>query len=86
MYFLDFWQGSEWHWVFGGGTILILLLNLFTNIAQLKVQGINLIFFACSSIVAIYMNLKNKNINFKIAKIMVVFGIIGSAIRCICIK
>ena len=37
----------------GGGTILILLLNLFANIEQHMIQGINLIFFITTSIVSI---------------------------------
>ena len=44
----------------GGGTILILLLGIFTNLKQHLIQGTNLIFFIPTSIVAIYMNIKNK--------------------------
>lgn len=62
----------------GGGTILILLLNLFGNVDQHLVQGINLVFFIPTSIVAIYMNIKHKTIDYKIAKIIIVFGIIGA--------
>lgn len=67
----------------GGGTILILLLNLFTDIVQLKIQGINLIFFIGSSCIAIYMNLKKQNINFKIVRTMIFYGIIGTIIGAI---
>ena len=62
----------------GGGTILILLLNLFANIEQHMLQGINLIFFIPTSIVSIYMNVKNKTIDYEISKPIIFFGIIGA--------
>ena len=62
----------------GGGTILILLFNLFGNIAQHEVQGINLIFFIPTSIVAIYMNIKHKTIDYKVSSVLIIFGIIGA--------
>ena len=65
---------------YGGGTILILLLNFFTEINQLKIQGINLIFFIGASIVAIYINWKNKNIKLKIVKQMIFYGCAGTII------
>lgn len=55
-------------------------MNFFTNINQLKIQGINLIFFIGASIVAIYMNLKNKNIKLKLVKQMIFYGILGTVI------
>ena len=64
----------------GGGTILILLLNFFTDIAQYKIQGINLIFFIPTALTAIYLNYKNKIIDFKVAKKCIVTGIFGSVI------
>lgn len=64
----------------GGGTILILLLNFFTNIKQYEIQGINLIFFIPTSLIAIYINYKNKLINIEIAKKCIIFGILGSLI------
>ena len=62
----------------GGGTILILLLTLFFNIDQHISQAINLIFFIPTSITAIIMNVKNKNINWKQSKNIVIYGIIGA--------
>ena len=64
----------------GGGTILILLLGLFTNLEQHLIQGTNLIFFIPTSIVAIYMNVKNKTINYKISIIVIISGIIGAIV------
>ena len=62
----------------GGGTILILLLNIFGNIGQHMIQGVNLVFFVPTSIVAIYMNIKHKVIDYKISKNLIFFGIIGA--------
>lgn len=62
----------------GGGTILILLLGIFTGLKQHLIQGTNLIFFIPTSIVSIYMNIKNKTINYKIALSLILAGIIGA--------
>lgn len=62
----------------GGGTILILLLSFFTDFHQQAVQGINLIFFIPTSLVAIYMNFKNKIIDFRISKKLLISGSVGS--------
>lgn len=62
----------------GGGTILILLLNFFTQIDQHKIQGINLIFFIPTAIVSIWVNTKNKIIDWKVAKKCIFSGIFGS--------
>ena len=64
----------------GGGVILVLLFSLFSDVSQHIVQGINLIFFIPTSIVAIYMNIKNKNIDYKVAKKVIISGIIGACI------
>ena len=64
----------------GGGTILILCLSIFLGINQKVAQATNLIFFVPTSIAAIYINIKEKNINFKIAKIIILFGIIGAIV------
>lgn len=64
----------------GGGTILILLLSFFTAIQQYEIQGINLIFFIPTSLIAIYVNYKNKLIDFKIAKKCILIGIVGALV------
>ena len=64
----------------GGGTILILCLSIFLGIDQKMAQATNLIFFIPTSIAAIYVNIKEKKINLKIAKIIILWGIIGSVI------
>ena len=62
----------------GGGTILILLLTNFSGIEQHIAQGINLVYFIPTSIIAIIVNLKQKKINIKTAFWVSIFGIIGA--------
>ena len=64
----------------GGGTILILCLSIFLGIDQKIAQATNLIFFVPTSIAAIYVNIKQKKIDFKVAKVIIIFGIIGAII------
>lgn len=64
----------------GGGTILILLLSIIWKYNQHVAQATNLIFFIPTSIISIIVNLKEKNINIKLASILSVFGIIGAVI------
>ena len=64
----------------GGGTVLIVLLGIFSNLNQHLIQGTNLIFFIPTSITAIYMNIKNKTINYSKAKFIIFSGIIGTII------
>ena len=70
----------------GGGTILILCLSIFSGIEQKIAQATNLIFFIPTSIVAIYINIKKRNINFKNSKLVIFFGIIGAIIGAIIAK
>lgn len=64
--------------VFGGGSVLILLLALFTNAEQHVAQATNLLCFIPSALVSIIINSKRKNINFKNAFSIMFFGVIGS--------
>ena len=64
----------------GGGTVLILLLGIFSDMSQHLIQGTNLIFFIPTSITAIIMNVKNKTIDYKKSGIIIFAGIIGSVI------
>lgn len=64
----------------GGGTILIFLLTLLCGLEQHTAQATNLIFFIPTSIVAIIVNIKNKNIDLKLATIISICGIIGAII------
>lgn len=62
----------------GGGTILIFLLVFMCGIEQHIAQATNLIFFIPTSIIAIIVNIKNKNIDIKLAIIITIFGILGA--------
>lgn len=62
----------------GGGTILIFLLSFLLGVEQHVAQATNLIFFIPTSIVAIAVNIKNKNIDMKLAIIISIFGILGA--------
>lgn len=64
----------------GGGTILIFLLSFLMGMEQHVAQATNLIFFIPTSIVAIIVNLKNKNIDTKLAIFISIFGILGAII------
>ena len=64
----------------GGGTILIFLLSFMLGIEQHTAQATNLIFFIPTSIVAIIVNFKNKNIDIKQAIIISIFGVLGAII------
>lgn len=67
----------------GGGTILILCLSIFLGIDQKMAQATNLIFFIPTSIAAIYVNIKEKKINMKVAKSIIFWGVIGAVIGAI---
>ena len=64
----------------GGGTILIFLLTFFMGVEQHIAQATNLIFFIPTSIIAILVNLKNKNKYLKSKIIISDFGILGAII------
>ena len=64
----------------GGGTILIFLLVYVLGIEQHIAQATNLIFFIPTSIIAIIINLKNKNIAIQSAILISVFGVLGAII------
>ena len=64
----------------GGGTILIFLLVYVLGIEQHIAQAANLIFFIPTSIIAIIINLKNKNIALKSAILVSILGILGAII------
>ena len=62
----------------GGGSILILFLTMFMNVSQHTAQAANLIFFVPTSISAIYVYFKNKNVDKKIGKKLLYAVIIGA--------
>lgn len=71
---------------FGGGGILILYLTLYRDIPQLNAQGINLIFFIPSAVLAIIMHTRNHLIDWKIAVKYILYGLIGVTIGYLALK
>ncbi len=67
----------------GGGTILIFLLTTFGGIEQHIAQATNLIYFIPTAISAIIVNYKNKNIDTKLAKTVLIWGAVGAVIGAI---
>ena len=64
----------------GGGTILILLLTMFSNIEQHIAQATNVIFFVPTAIAAITIFIKNNNVKFKVGIPICLWGLIGAGI------
>ena len=64
----------------GGGTILILLLGLILGVSQTAAQSVNLIYFIPTSLMAILVNVKQKNIEYKTGIVIIIFGVIGAVI------
>lgn len=62
---------------FGGGGILILYLTLYRNVPQLTAQGINLIFFIPSAVLALFFHTKNKIVDWQIALRFILTSIPG---------
>ncbi len=62
----------------GGGTILITILVCFLSVDQKVAQAVNLVFFIPTSIVATIVNIKNKQIVWKLAIPIAILGSIGA--------
>ncbi|HSH36001.1 TSUP family transporter [Schnuerera sp.] len=64
----------------GGGAILIPSLVFFSSLKQQEAQGINLIVFIPVAIVALVIHSKEKNIDFKHAKYIIIGGVGGAIV------
>ncbi len=64
----------------GGGTILIFLLTFVFQIEQHVAQATNLIFFIPTSLIAIIVNIKNKNVDLKLGTLISIYGILGAIV------
>ena len=60
----------------GGGTLLIPLLTIFSDVSQILAQGYNLIAFLPMSVIAILIHIKNKLVVPKYLFILIPSGII----------
>ena len=56
------------------------MLTAFLNIDQHLAQGANLVFFIPTCVVAIVVNIRNRNINYKVAIPIIIAGIVGAVI------
>lgn len=64
----------------GGGTILIPALVMLTDISQQGLQGINLVFFIPTAIIALITHFKNGNVEKSVVKPIVLYGLIGAVV------
>lgn len=71
---------------FGGGGILILYLTLYRNVPQLTSQGINLIFFIPSAVLALIFHTKNKIVDWKVAFRFILTSIPGLIVGYLIVK
>ena len=64
----------------GGGAVLIIYLSLFTNMPQLKAQGVNLLFFIPIAVAAVTVYGIKKQIKWKIVLKVALWGLLGAAV------
>ncbi|MDO4731744.1 MAG: sulfite exporter TauE/SafE family protein [Clostridia bacterium] len=62
----------------GGGGVLIIYLTLCENIAQTTAQGINLLFFIPSAVIASIYYIFKKMIDYKAVGLMSISGVLGA--------
>ena len=62
----------------GGGTILIPALVIALNPEQHIAQSVNLLFFIPTAVVALFIHIRNKQIDFKMAIPIIIFGLCGA--------
>lgn len=62
----------------GGGAILIPALSLLCGAEQKTAQGINLIYFIPTAVIALIVHIKNKRVDLKAALIIGLCGIVGA--------
>ncbi|MDR0812467.1 MAG: sulfite exporter TauE/SafE family protein [Oscillospiraceae bacterium] len=68
-------------WGVGGGTILLTYIAAFTDTKQHDAQGINLLYFLPSAVIALIAHFKNKMVMLKPVLITAAFGV-PTAVLC----
>ena len=63
----------------GGGTVLIPALTMFLGINQHIAQGVNLLFFIPTAVIALFVHKKNGNLEIKTAIPLMLWGLIGAS-------
>jgi len=66
--------------VIGGGAVLIPALVIFLGVEQHTAQSVNLLYFIPTAIAALFIHVKNKNVNIRLAFIIILCGVIGAII------
>ena len=61
----------------GGGGVLMIYLTVFSAVPQFKAQGINLLFFIPTAVVAVILYAKKKMIKWKMLIPVVISGVAG---------
>lgn len=64
----------------GGGGVLLIYLTVFAGIGQLEAQGINLLFFLPTGLLAVVMYAAAKRINWRTVFKMWIGGAVGAAL------
>lgn len=64
----------------GGGAVLIIYLTLFTETEQLTAQGINLLFFIPTALLAVIIYAVKKKIRWKLTLRLSFWGLLGAAL------
>lgn len=62
----------------GGGAILIPVLTFMLNMGQREAQFVNLVYFVPTAVAALFKHKKEGNIEKKVLKPLIIFGIFGS--------
>ena len=62
----------------GGGTLFIPLSSVILKMEQKMAQGINLLAFIPTAIVALYIHIKNRLVNFKVGAMAICAGLVSA--------
>ena len=76
---IGFFSGINSGMGIGGGTILIPALLFLTEVNQQQAQGVNLIYFIPTAVVALITHRKNGTLDLKTAKPLALLGLAGAA-------
>lgn len=68
----------------GGGGLFMIYLTFITQMEQMTLQGINLIFFLFASGASLILHLQGRKIYFGAVAVMIMFGVIGSVLGSMC--
>lgn len=70
----------------GGGSVFILYLTLFKKVEQLEAQGLNLLFFIPSALIAVSVYAYKKMLSYKILFPLILGGILGVGLGSVLLK